>query len=248
MGHLMSETQELQKTKHNTIQVIKRDGQTAVVFSSEKIHHALKKAFLSTIAQGSMLSQAMIESIKKITEQVTLELQASSSTAKVEQIQDLLEKKLMEHGFHLVAKNFILYRQKQAQRRQTEQTEKSTREVVLKIDESTMVTLTEQDLIDLIKDYSKDLKDINPELIVKEVFKGTYYQMSQKDFNQVLIMATRTLIETDPAYSYIASALLQTSLVQEAASYLQVNTNQEDFYRQAFIAGIKKGCENDILF
>ena len=71
--------------------------------------------------------------------------------------------------------------------------------------------------------------------------------MSQSDFNQALIMATRTLIETDPNYSFVAARLLQTSLVQSVASYLDVNTNTDSYYQECFIKGIQRGIENEIL-
>lgn len=228
------------------IKILKRDGVTAVSFCEDKIRHALKKAFLSTIAQGSMLSQAMLESIEKITQEVSESLQLSKTLVSVEQIQDLLEKKLMVYQFHHVAKNFILYREKQAQRRKQETTER-VQEVIIKLSPDQNVTMGYDDIIHLIKDYATDLEDIDCDLIAQEVFKGTYHEMSQSDFNQSLIMATRTLIETDPNYSLVAARLLQTSLVQSVASYLNVNTNSDDYYQNCFIEGIKKGIENEIL-
>ena len=246
MGYAMSETINEAKTISLTkLKVLKRDGITSVPFCQDKIRHALKKAFLSTIAQGSMLSQGMLESIEKVTQEATELLLSSKKSVTVEQIQDLLEKKLMSYQFHHVAKNFILYREKQSQRR--EQSTHQSQEVILKISDEQTVTLTYDDIIHLIKDYSDDLQDIDPDLIAQEVFKGTYHEMSQQDFNQVLIMATRTLIETDPNYSFVAARLLQTSLVQDVASYLEVDTNNDDYYQQAFIKAIDKGIENEML-
>lgn len=243
----MNEISEVQlATEAKSLKVIKRDGLTTVNFDADKIRHVLKKAFLSTIAQGSMLSQSLLEVIEEMTDEITRSLVQQGTLAAVENIQDLLEQKLMLRGFHHVAKNFIIYRQKQAQKRQSLQTNK-TRSVTLKINENDTVTLSEDDIYELVRDYSQGFDDIDANLIVQEVFKGTYHNMSQKDFNQVLIMATRTLIETDPSYSYIAAYLLQTALVQEATAYLNINTNTDDYYRQAFIAGIDKGCENGIF-
>lgn len=227
--------------------ILKRDQSTPVKFSQDKIRHALKKAFLSTIKQGSLLSQAMLDAIEQITQDVSAPILHSPTPTSVEAIQDMLEEKLMEKNFHHVAKNFILYREKRAKNRQEKKTTENKKTVSIQISPEEIVTFSEEDINFLIKDYSAGLSDIDIGLITQEVFKATYENMTQKDFNLALIMATRTLIETDPQYSLLAARLLQTSLLQEVASYLGVDTHEDHFYAQAFIKGIHKGIENQIF-
>ena len=88
----MSETIEKKQTDAAVkLQILKRDGQSKVPFCQDKIRNALQKAFLSTIAQGSMLSQGMLASIERITQEVTDILLQSKNTVSAEDIQDLLE-------------------------------------------------------------------------------------------------------------------------------------------------------------
>lgn len=85
--------------------IIKRNG-TEVVFESEKIANAVTKAN-NSVPEVCRMTAAQIQ---EITEAVTKTCEAMSHAPSVEEIQDLVERQIMEHGAFDVAKSYITYR------------------------------------------------------------------------------------------------------------------------------------------
>jgi ribonucleoside-diphosphate reductase beta chain len=96
--------------------IIKRDYDTTP-FVLEKITNAVEKAMLS-VHQGSKqdaqdISDRVFESL------LARKAVDSRYVPNVEQVQDIVEEKLMSSAFHNAAKAFILYRDEQARKRQS---------------------------------------------------------------------------------------------------------------------------------
>ena len=87
------------------MKIIKRNG-AEEVFNEEKILVAITKANLSVPEEDRMTELQ----IKRITESVVIACEALSRAPSVEEIQDLVEKKIMAHGAFEVAKSYITYR------------------------------------------------------------------------------------------------------------------------------------------
>ncbi|MEA5144689.1 MAG: anaerobic ribonucleoside-triphosphate reductase, partial [Candidatus Limiplasma sp.] len=84
----------------------KRDGRL-VPFDQDKIEQAIEKSFMASGSQKS------VETAKELAALVVTNLEndeAIPSTPTVEQVQDMVEKVLIEHGFVRSAKAYILYR------------------------------------------------------------------------------------------------------------------------------------------
>ncbi len=96
--------------------IIKRDNEITS-FSLDNITKAIEKAMLS-VEQGSREDAS---AMSKIVLGVLLErkLKDYSYTPTVEQVQDIVEDKLMDSPFRLVAKAYILYRDEQARNRKS---------------------------------------------------------------------------------------------------------------------------------
>ncbi len=92
--------------------VRKRSGQR-VNYDREKIFNAIAGANRDASTPSDKLSADDVERVTDSVEQAI----ASNEIIGVEEIQDQVEKSLMAHGFYDVAKQFIVYRQKHAQRR-----------------------------------------------------------------------------------------------------------------------------------
>ncbi len=93
--------------------IIKRDGRE-VGFDPGKIKAAILKAF-----QGSGSARSELTA-QKLTDQVVSELNANESieTPNVEDIQDTVERVLIENGFAQTAKHYILYRAERSRARE----------------------------------------------------------------------------------------------------------------------------------
>lgn len=102
--------------------VIKRNGET-VIFDKNKISEAILKA--NTDVQGRQ--KASVKTIKEIAKSVE---SIDKRTLSVEEIQDIIEKKLMEYEKFDLAKSYILYREKRAMVRQSNTTDISIKELI----------------------------------------------------------------------------------------------------------------------
>ena len=150
------------------MKVIKRDGRK-VDYNSDKIVIAISKANRE-VGGKDKISRSSIEFITKYIES----LDKSSMT--VEEIQDIIERKLMEFGKFTLAKKYILYREKHAMIRQANSTDESILTLVRNANKETMeensnknavLVSTQRDLI--AGECSKDLADriMLPDRIVK---------------------------------------------------------------------------------
>ena len=99
------------------MKVIKRDGRK-VEYDSDKIVIAISKAN-KEVGGKDKISRADIEFITKYIENL------EKPTMTVEDIQDIIERKLMEFGKFKLAKKYILYRDKHALIRQANSTDES---------------------------------------------------------------------------------------------------------------------------
>lgn len=95
--------------------IIKRSGES-VQYDRDKIYNAIAGANRDATSIQNMLSA---EQMQTIVLSVEKELQLLDSV-NVEQIQDIVENKLMEYGFYDVAKQYIVYRENHAQRRKVQ--------------------------------------------------------------------------------------------------------------------------------
>ena len=99
------------------MQVVKRDG-SIVAFDRSKIVSAIQKANHS-VDEEERISQDMIERITRSIEQ------RHRSRLLVEDIQDMVERQLMEQNKYVLAKNYIIYRYNRALVRKQNTTDES---------------------------------------------------------------------------------------------------------------------------
>lgn len=150
------------------MKVIKRDGRK-VDYNSDKIVIAISQANRE-VGGKDKVSRSSIEFITKYIESL------NKPTMTVEEIQDIIERKLMEFGKFTLAKKYILYREKHAMIREANSTDESILTLVRNANKETMeensnknavLVSTQRDLI--AGECSKDLADrlMLPERIVK---------------------------------------------------------------------------------
>ena len=101
------------------MKIIKRSGEE-MVFDVKKIENAIRKAS-QVVDYKDALSEGRI---KLIAEEVAGVCAARDRAMTVEEIQDVVETKIMEMGAHEIAKKYITYRYKQSLLRQANTTDK----------------------------------------------------------------------------------------------------------------------------
>jgi ribonucleoside-diphosphate reductase alpha chain len=98
------------------IQIRKREG-NIVEFNKEKITNAINRAIIATGERDRALAEFLSNRVVEM-----LEVKyGSDAIPAVEDVQDIVERVLVENGQAKVAKNYIIYRQKRAELRREKQ-------------------------------------------------------------------------------------------------------------------------------
>ncbi len=228
----------------NLTQIKKRSGEI-VDFDPNKIDVAISKAYVQVYFKTN---QSLTTEIAKA---VIADLDANfvDSAPSVEDVQNVVERKLMEKGLFEVAKAYIIYRYehtKERQQKQAEVLEKiSTSEfMVVKRDGSKQpfdVNKVKASLEKILGEYSADI-DVNA--IMNQLRLELYEDIKTAEIERALIMVLRSFIEKDPAYSFVAARLLTNKLYKEVIGEDVIDFaggKVEQQMRQAFIKRIQEG-------
>ena len=130
--------------------------------------------------------------------------------ATVEAIQDEVERALMAAGAFAVARRYILYREARARRRE----EQALR---LRDADGQEVLLNLALLRSWIAEACAGYEDrVSAKAIAEEVLAGLPAGAPLADLERSIVLAARTRIERDPAYSFVAARALLRGLYAEA--------------------------------
>src|SRR3982751_6456346 len=201
--------------------VIRRNG-SVVAFEPSKISIAMTKAFLAINGGQGAASARVREEVAKLTDAVVSALmkrKPEGGAIHIEEIQDQVELALMRGGEHEVARAYVLYREKRAQERAQEKQQKGGKVSEAKIfvtDNGVRKPLDLDRLTQLVKTSCAGLTAADPERILKATQKDLYDGVPMEEVRKCLVLASRTLIEKDPAYSYVTARLLLDALRFEA--------------------------------
>ena len=171
-----------EERKKETVTVIKRDGRKTE-FDADKIVIAISKANKDVTGKDKISRSDVAEIVKHIEQNAKLSMT-------VEEIQDAIERKLMEYGKFELAKKYILYRERRAIVRQANTTDESILSLVKNKNDETsrensnknaLLVSTQRDLI--AGETSKDITDrlLLPERIVKAHYDGILH-FHDKDY------------------------------------------------------------------
>ena len=224
----------------------KRSGEI-VSFDESKIKSAVRKAFFAITDKEHEEEAQKITAL--VVERLTPMFKEGTPTPSVEDVQDLVERGIMEEGYFDVAKAYILYRYEHTKKR-----EEKKQEVVKKIEEQELIVTKrngkkekfrtdklKRSLSHVVKGY-ESLVDVDA--IVNQCRLEIYDGIKTSDIKKTLVMTTRSLIEQDPAYSSVAAKLLLSILYKEVIGIDTIDFTKLDAqYRQAFVKNIKRGVE-----
>ncbi|OGI98293.1 MAG: ribonucleoside-diphosphate reductase subunit alpha [Candidatus Buchananbacteria bacterium RIFCSPHIGHO2_01_FULL_39_14] len=222
----------------------KRNGEI-VEFKPNKITTAIQKAYLACQAPASD------GKLNEITSRAVsiLEKQFTEVTPAVEDVQNAVEKILMEIGDYAVAKAYIIYRYEHTKIR-----EEKRKDVLEKIEKNDLTVIKRNGKTEkysnrkLKKSLSWAIKGLEKgvdlDLIVSLAEANLYEGIKTVEMAKALVMAARSLIERDPAYSKVAARLLFDSIYKDVIGWEEIDyKNFVEQYRQAFIKNLKKGVE-----
>ncbi len=209
-------------------QIIRRNG-AVVPFAPDKIAVALMKAFLAVHGTQGAASASVRETVDGLTQAVVRALLRSrpgGGTFHIEDVQDQVELGLMRGGHHEIARAYVLYRERRTQERAAKQVEtQQPAEPQLHVtDGGQRIPLDVAQLKALIENACANLgADVKPEPIVAETLRNLYDGVPIDEVYKAAILAARTLIEKDPAYSRARSNCSSFSSSSSASTPRRTN-------------------------
>jgi ribonucleoside-diphosphate reductase alpha chain len=233
-------------------QIIRRNG-AVVSFEPNKIAVALMKAFLAVHGTQGAASASVREVVEELTQNVVRALVRSrpgGGTFHIEDVQDQVELGLMRSSNHEVARAYVLYRERRTQERaQQQQAAAAPAEPRLHvIDGGQRVALDLDYLKSLMVNACAGLgKDVSPDPIVAETMRNLYDGVPMEEVYKASILASRTLIEKDPDYTYVTARLLMHTIAKEIFGKEVTQAQMAEEYINYFPQFIKKGVDNDLL-
>ena len=247
-----------QATQLSDYKIIRRNG-SVVAFEPSKIAIAVTKAFLAVNGGQGAASARVREQVEQLTHSVVralLRSRPNGGTFHIEDIQDQVELALMRSGEHNVARAYVLYREKRNQERaaqqevsQDAQTANQAGESGIKVtDNGVEKWLDMAALRTVIEAACEGLgTHIEATPIITETIKNLYDGVPMAQVYDSAILASRTLIEKDPAYSQVTARILMHVIRKEifGKEVLQGDTQAE--YSTYFAKYINEGISAELL-
>jgi ribonucleoside-diphosphate reductase alpha chain len=232
-------------------QIIRRNG-AVVPFEPAKIAVAMMKAFLAVHGTQGAASASVREMVEALTQGVVRALMRSrpgGGTFHIEDVQDQVELGLMRGGHHEIARAYVLYRESRNQERAHIKEEQAPAAPTLHvIDNGQRVALDLNNLKRLINDSCAGLgADVKPDPIMAETMRNLYDGVPMDEVYKAAILATRTLIEKDPDYTYATARLLMHTIAKEVLGKEVLHADMGQHYAEYFPQFIQKGVDNDLL-
>jgi ribonucleoside-diphosphate reductase alpha chain len=241
-----------QRPAYQGYQVIRRNG-AVVVFEPNKVAVALMKAFLAVHGTQGAASASVRETVDGLTEAVVRALLRSrpgGGTFHIEDVQDQVELGLMRGGHHEVARAYVLYRERRAQERakQSRSRAKPAATALTVIDRGQRMPLDDAKLQGLVESACADLgADVKPEPILAETRRNLYDGVPIDEVYKASILAARTLIEKEPAYTRATARLLLHTIRREILNDEVTQAEMAARYAEYFPAFVKKGVAAELL-
>ncbi len=238
---------DLRRLEAEQITVRKRDGRE-VSFKPEKIAIAIGKAFAA--ASGGDLPAALQQTVLDLADKTVTTLRADESlrTVDIEEIQDIVEKVLVEAGHLEMAHRYIHYREErrlarlQAPPPAPPITQKE--QLNIRIDGDRVERLDVERLKLSIAEACRGLEDqVSVEKVLQRSLVNCFEGMTALQLEESHMLAARSLVEQDSAYSFVAGRLLLKKVYREAAGKPVGLEEMKREYPAVFQRAIRRAVE-----
>jgi ribonucleoside-diphosphate reductase alpha chain len=232
-------------------QIIRRNG-AVVSFEPNKIAVALMKAFLAVHGTQGAASASVRETVERLTEGVVRALLRSrpgGGTFHIEDVQDHVELALMRSGHHEVARAYVLYRERRSQERARQGVAAVEKVAELYATEGgRRVPLDMAELRALVESACAGLgADVKAEPVLAETRRNLYDGVPLDEVFKAAILAARTLIEKEPAYTRATARLLLHTIRREILGENVTQAGMAERYAEYFPRFVKKGVQAELL-
>ncbi|MDP7396958.1 MAG: ATP cone domain-containing protein, partial [Lentisphaeria bacterium] len=241
----------LDPLQNREFKIRKRDGRMDV-FQDNRIYRAIEKAFKAAtgLDEASALPEPDQQNAQRIAESVSQEVVGHAvrgGNLDVEWIQDVVEQQLMMEGFYTVARRYILYREERKKARVLADVGASQEPVTMTVTkhDGSIVKLDPERIREIVYEACKGLDDTSAQDLNGEVMRMLYDGITTEEIDKALILATKSRIEIEPSYSYVAARLLLQIIYRESLGVDSGQPELEVTHRRHFTnyldAGITAG-------
>jgi ribonucleoside-diphosphate reductase alpha chain len=231
----------------SNLMTIKRDGQP-VAFNAQKIVDAVRRAFTFDVAgamrpdSNTAATRAAIDAVAEAAVKAVYAKAAREGVAvvRVEDCQDQVELALMRAGAHAVARDFVLFREKRAEKRRAATPPVAAVAATLRCvtPSGAILAIGEADLVATVvgacQHGAVELPAGYAEQIGGAAYKNLYDMVPQKDIGRSLLLAARACIERDPAFDKITAAILMAQIKIEVLG----DTDEAEGFARQVKAGV----------
>jgi ribonucleoside-diphosphate reductase alpha chain len=232
-------------------QIIRRNG-AVVPFAPAKIAVAMMKAFLAVHGAQGAASASVRETVDDLTQQVIRALVRSrpgGGTFHIEDVQDQVELGLMRGGHHEIARAYVLYRERRTQERARQFAQSApVAHVLHALEAGQRVPLDLNQLRSKIETACAGLgEQVQAGPILAETMRNLYDGVPMDEVYKASILAARTLIEKDPAYTYATARLLFHTISREVLGRDVAQADMAQAYIDYFPGFVKRGVGAELL-
>ena len=244
-----------QATQLSDYKIIRRNG-SVVAFEPSKIAIAVTKAFLAVNGGQGAASARVREQVEQLTQVVVralLRSRPNGGTFHIEDIQDQVELALMRSGEHNVARAYVLYREKRNQERAAQIATQPVAPILdhpgINVSDNGVIKPLDMAALQMvIQAACEGLGNaVNAEPIIKETIKGLYEGVPMAQVYDSAILASRTWIENDPAYSQVTARILMHTIRKEILGREVPQGAMAAEYINYFPQFIKQGADAELL-
>ncbi len=225
--------------------VRKRDGRV-VPFDRSRIAHAVEMAVRAELGCPypdpiAAVASAQVEAVVDTVLAKLPIVPEGEVIATVEDIQDEVERALMAAGAFAVARRYIVYREARARRR-----EEAALRLVDADGQEVLLNLA------VLRSWITEACNgheahVSAKAIADEVLAGLPTGASLLDLERSIVLAARTRIEIDPAYSFVAARALLRGIYAEALGHRVGIAEAHAAYGEAFPRYVRRAVELELL-
>ena len=238
--------------------LIRRNG-AVVGFEPSKIGIAVTKAFLAVNGSQGAASARVREQVEAVTQAVVsalLRSRPAGGTIHIEDVQDQVELSLMRAGERDVARAYVLYREKRSEERAAKAYEAAAKAgtgngatattAINVLDGGQLRPLDVNRLHALMVSACAGFGDhVSPDNIMAQTMRDIYDGVPLAEVYKAAILASRSLIETDPDYTRVTARLLMHTIRAEVLGEEVTHEDMATRYAVYFPKYIKEGIAND---
>ena len=244
--------QEMDPLAGRSFSVRKRDGRLAP-FDESRILIAVEAAFraLADIGDHAEMpsdDQAASTRIATLVIQDCVKTALDGDVLEIENIQDFVETRLMEGGYHGVARRFIIYREQRRKARALRGDKtldgQPQAQIFVVFPDGHREPLDPQRIRrQMIRACRGFERECNWQEIAEETLRNLYDGVRIEEIRTAMTLAARSRIEKDPAYTYVAARILLGGLYDEVLNVDIVDPAFNRKHQEGFSEYVRQGVE-----